>query len=235
MLKELLQKRSAYSSHDGERFLDAIQNARLVANAEHYYRIMYYGSRDSWNLRDSHMYETLRNLLEHHGPSSKGVVWAHNSHVGDSEATEMSARDEYNIGHLCRKDFGRRCYSIGFGTDRGTVAAAANWDEPMQIMTVRPALPGSYEHACRGYGARQFFLPLRSVRGCPPSSDAMQPRLERAIGVIYRPATELQSHYFEAVLPRQFDEYVWIDSTKAVTPLSTEETEGLPETYPFGL
>jgi protein-L-isoaspartate(D-aspartate) O-methyltransferase len=235
MLKELLQKRFAYSSHDGERFLDAVQNARLVANAEHYYRIMYYGSRASWNLRDSHMYETLRTLLDHHGPASKGVIWAHNSHVGDSAATEMSARAEYNIGHLCKRDFGRLCYSIGFGTDRGTVAAAANWNEPMHIMDVRPALTGSYEYACRENGTPQFFLPLRTPRGYSPSSDAMQPRLERAIGVVYRPENELQSHYFEAVLPRQFDEYVWIHTTKAITPLATEELAGLPETYPFGL
>ena len=133
MLTDLLQKRQAYAEHDGERFLDAVQNARLVANAERYYRIMYYGSRASWNLRDGHMFETLKNLLSFHGPRSKGIVWAHNSHVGDSAATEMSARDEYNIGHLCRGEFGDASYSIGFGTNTGTVAAASNWDEPMQI------------------------------------------------------------------------------------------------------
>ena len=107
MLTDLMQKRRAYAEHDGERFLDAVQNARLVANAERYYRTMYYGSRASWNLRDSHMFETLKNLLNFHGPTSKAIVWAHNSHVGDSAATEMSARDEYNIGHLCRKEFGK--------------------------------------------------------------------------------------------------------------------------------
>ena len=142
MLTDLMQKRRAYAEHDGERFLDAVQNARLVANAERYYRIMYYGSRASWNLRDSHMFETLKTLLDFHGPESKAIVWAHNSHVGDSAATEMSSRGEYNIGHLCRKEFGDSAYSIGFGTNSGTVAAASDWDGPMEIKTVRPAVPG---------------------------------------------------------------------------------------------
>ena len=235
MLTDLMQKRRAYAEHDGERFLDAVQNARLVANAERYYRTMYYGSRASWNLRDSHMFETLKNLLRFHGPKSRAIVWAHNSHVGDSAATEMSARDEYNIGHLCREEFGDASYSIGFGTDRGTVAAASNWDEPMQIKAVRPALAGSYERLCHETGEPQFLLPMRRMGSAALAAGLALPRLERAIGVIYRPETELQSHYFEAVLPRQFDEYVWFDETRAVTPLDTEELRGLADTYPFGL
>ncbi len=235
MLTDLLKKRQAYAEHGGERFLDAVQNARLVANAERYYRIMYYGSRASWNLRDGHMFETLKNLLSFHGPHSKGIVWAHNSHVGDSAATEMSARDEYNIGHLCREEFGHGCYSVGFGTNTGTVAAASNWDEPMQIKTVRPALAGSYERLCHETEAPRFLLPLREAGPGARAAQLLKPRLERAIGVIYRPETELQSHYFEAVLPRQFDEYIWFDETKAVTPIGAEELKGLPDTYPFGL
>jgi protein-L-isoaspartate(D-aspartate) O-methyltransferase len=235
MLTDLMQKRRAYAEHDGDRFLDALQNARLVANAERYYRIMYYGSRASWNLRDSHMFETLKNLLSFHGPQSKGIVWAHNSHVGDSAATEMAAREEYYIGHLCRQDFGDDCYSIGFGTNTGTVAAASNWDEAMEIKTVRPALAGSYERLCHETGDPRFVLPLRRLAPRMLSAELSQPRLERAIGVIYRPETELQSHYFEAVLPRQFDEYIWFDETRAVSPLRSEELHGLPDTYPFGL
>ena len=235
MLRDLLQKRRAYAEHDGERFLDAVQNARLVANAERYYRIMYYGSRASWNLRDSHMFETLKNLLSFHGPESRAIVWAHNSHIGDSAAKEMSARDEYNIGHLCRQEFATSSYSIGFGTDRGTVAAVSNWDEPMQIKTVLPALAGSYERLCHETGDARFVLPLRKLMPGTVGAGLMQPRLERAIGVVYRPESELQSHYFEAVLPRQFDEFVWFDETKAVTALQTEEVKGLPDTYPFGL
>ncbi len=235
MLTDLMQKRRAYAEHDGERFLDAVQNARLVANAERYYRTMYYGSRTSWNLRDSHMFETLTDLLNFHGPASRAIVWAHNSHVGDSAATEMSLRGEYNIGHLCRKEFGKAAYLVGFGTHSGTVAAASNWDEPMEIKTVRPSLPGSYERLCHEAGHACFMLPLRSQTAPGLIEGLMKPQLERAIGVIYRPETELQSHYFQAVLPRQFDEYIWFDETEAVTPLKTEELEGLPDTYPFGL
>jgi protein-L-isoaspartate(D-aspartate) O-methyltransferase len=235
MLKDLLDKRQAYAARDGERFLDAIQNARLVANAERYYRIMYYGSRASWNLRDEHMFETLRTLLAHHGPGSKGIVWAHNSHIGDASATEMSARGEHNIGQLCRSEFGAQCYAIGFGTDHGTVAAATDWDGEMKIKTVRPALANSYERLCHETEVPLFMLPLRERDSVPARGLMMPPRLERAIGVIYRPETERASHYFEAVLPRQFDEYIWFDETRAVTPFKAHELEGVPDTYPFGV
>ena len=233
-LKDLMGKQQAYAHHDGDRFLDAVQNARLIANAERYYRIMYYGSRASWNLRDGHMFETLQTLLAHHGPQAKAVVWAHNSHVGDAAATEMSARGEFNIGQLCRKTFGDGCYAIGFGTDHGTVAAASDWDGPMEIKRARPAVENSYEKLCHEAGVPRFMLGLRN-RTSAPARGLMEPRLERAIGVIYRPESELASHYFEAVLPRQFDEYIWFDETKAVTPFKTEELEGLPDTYPFGV
>ena len=235
MLTDLMQKRRAYAEHDGERFLDAVQNAHLVANAERYYRTMYYGSRSSWNLRDSHMFETLKDLLNFHGSGSRAIVWAHNSHVGDSAATEMSLRGEYNIGHLCRQEFGKAAYLVGFGTNSGTVAAASNWDEPMEIKTVRSSLPGSYERQCHQAGQARFMLPLRSQTAADLIEGLMKPQLERAIGVIYRPETELQSHYFQAVLPRQFDEYIWFDESEAITPLKTKELEGLPDTYPFGL
>lgn len=233
-LKDLMGKQQAYAGHDGERFLDAVQNARLVANAERYYRIMYYGSRASWNLRDGHMFETLQTLLAHHGPRSKAIVWAHNSHVGDAAATEMSARGEFNIGQLCRKEFGDLCYAIGFGTDHGTVAAASDWDGPMEIKSVRPAMKNSYEKLCHDTGVSRFMLGLRD-RTSAHARGLLEPRLERAIGVIYRPQSELANHYFEAVLPRQFDEFIWFDQTKAVTPFKTEELQGLPDTYPFGV
>jgi protein-L-isoaspartate(D-aspartate) O-methyltransferase len=235
MLTDLMQKRRAYAEHDGERFLDAVQNARLIANAERYYRIMYYGSRASWNLRDSHMFETLQTLLNFHGPESKAIVWAHNSHVGDSNATEMATRGEYNIGHLCRQEFGNAAYSIGFGTDHGTVAAASDWDGPMEVKVVRPSVPESYERLCHEAGVAQFMLHLRKPISAELAAGLLKPRLERAIGVIYRPETELQSHYFQALLSHQFDEYIWFDETSAVAPLRTEELEGLPDTYPFGL
>ncbi len=234
-LTDLLAKRRVYAERDGERFLDAEQNARLVANAERYYRIMYYGSRASWNLRDSHMFDTLKNLLAFHGSDSKAVVWAHNSHVGNAGATEMAARGEYNIGQLCRKEFGEKAYLVGFGTHSGTVAAASEWDGPMEIKSVRPALPNSYEQLCHATGHARFMLGLRGGGDlCGPAGLGKE-RLERAIGVIYRPETEMASHYFRANLPRQFDEYVWFDNTSAVTPLDTAEVKGLPDTYPFGV
>ena len=234
-LTDLLAKRRAYAEHDGERFLDAAQNARLVANAERYYRIMYYGSRASWNLRDGHMFETLKNLLAFHGTGSKAVVWAHNSHVGNAEATEMAARGEYNIGQLCRREFGDQAYLVGFGTHSGTVAAASEWDGPMEVKNVQPSLHNSYERLCHATGLARFMLGLRG-RGdlCGPKGLGRE-RLERAIGVIYRPETERASHYFQANLPQQFDEYVWFDDTHAVTPLDTAEIKGLPDTYPFGV
>jgi len=233
-LSDLLQKHQAYAAHDGERFLDAMQNARLVANAERYYRIMYYGSRASWNLRDEHMFNTFKTLLAYHGERSKGIVWAHNSHIGNAEATEMAARGEHNIGQLCRKEFGQLCYAIGFGTDHGTVAAASEWGGPMEIKDVRPSVKESVERLCYESETPHFMLGL-SDREAAHTNGLLKPRLERAIGVIYRPESELASHYFEAVLPRQFDEYVWFDQTQAVAPLKTHELKGLPDTYPFGV
>jgi protein-L-isoaspartate(D-aspartate) O-methyltransferase len=234
MLQEILNKQNIYMTNDGERYLDAVQNARLVADAEHYYRAMFYGSRSSWNLRDSHMFETLKALLQFHSRDSKAIVWAHNSHIGNAASTEMSARGEFNIGELCKNEFGDRAYAIGFGTHAGTVAAATDWDGPMEIKTVRPSHPRSYERACHDSGKPRFMLPLRGDRTGAREA-LMKPRLERAIGVIYRPQTELASHYFEAVLPLQFDEYIWFDETSAVKPFETKELSGLPDTYPFGV
>jgi len=222
-------------AHDGERYNDVVHNARLVANAERYYRIMYYGSRASWNLRDSHMFETLQSLLAFHGPASKAIVWAHNSHVGNAAATEMSARGETNIGELCRKEFGDKVYSIGFGTHSGHVAAASDWDGPMEIKAIQPSREDSYERVFHDTDVARFFLPMRPKSSQNVAKALMKPRLERAIGVIYRPDTELASHYFQAVLPQQFDEYIWFDETSAVSPFETLELTGLPDTYPFGL
>lgn len=234
-LTDLLGKHRAYAEHDGDRFLDAAQNARLIANAERYYRIMYYGSRASWNLRDTHMFETLKNLLDYYGPDSKAVIWAHNSHVGNSAATEMAARGEYNLGHLCRSTLGAQAYSIGFGTHRGAVAAASEWGGHMEVKEIRPSQSGSYEQLCHATGHANFLLGLRGKDDlCGPQGLGKE-RLERAIGVIYRPETELASHYFRADLPHQFDEYVWFDDTQPITPLGTTELKGLPDTYPFGI
>ena len=219
MLRDLLRSRLEYAGQDGERFFDAARNAHVVANAERYYRAMYYGSAASWNLRDTHMFDTLQALFEFHGPGARGVVWEHNSHVGNAAATEMSARGELNVGQLCREKFRDGAYIVGFGTDHGTVGAASDWDEPMQRMAVRPAHEGSYERLFHESDVPAFTLHLRAPRRMDLRSELLSPRLERAIGVVYRPETELASHYFHASLPHQFDELVWFDETHAVEPL----------------
>ena len=234
-LQELLAKRLEYAANDGDEYLNAVQNARLVAGAERYYRVMYYGSVASWNLRDRHMFETLEGLLEFRGAGSKIVVWAHNSHLGDARATEMATRGEHNVGSLCRERFGDEVFAVGFGTNTGTVAAAAGWDQPMQVMNLRPARAESYEGVLHAADLTACLLPLRHPRRDAVRSELSEPRLERAIGVVYRPDTELQSHYFQAVLPRQFDEYIWFDRSSAVTALPTRAPAGVPDTYPFGL
>lgn len=237
-LNDLLQKRMEYTLRDGARFFDAAQNARLIANAERYYRTMYRGSVSSWNLRDQHMFDTLQALLGAWGPESKGIVWAHNSHLGDASATAMGERGEHNVGQLAREAFGDRAYLIGFGTHAGTVAAASDWGEPVQVMGVRPSHPRSYEHLAHQSGVERFLLPLRAGAD-PRVREALEARrLERAIGVIYRPETELQSHYFQASLPGQFDEWIWFAESHAVTPIGEAQRaaiEGLPDTFPFGL
>ena len=240
VLAELMQARMALYEdvteevgENGERFADALQNAQVVANAEKYYRTMYYGSRASWNLRDSHMFDTLRSVMAFRGEDSKAVVWAHNSHIGDASATEMSLRGEHNIGQLCAQAFPKTSYRIGFGTDHGTVAAASNWDAPMEIKQVVPSHRQSHEYQFHLTEVPGLILSIGSASD-ELRQELSKRRLERAIGVIYRPDTELASHYFEADLAAQFDAYIWIDETHAVTPLETHLLQGVPDTYPFG-
>jgi len=235
MLKDLLEKRLEYSRADGGRFFNARQNARLVANAERYYRTMYYAEQNSWNQRDQHMFDTLESVLAFRGPDAKAIVWAHNSHIGDARATQMSARGEFNIGQLVRQKYGNAAYIIGFGTDHGTVAAASEWGGPMEVKTVQPSHVDSYERVCHDVDTDNFLLPLRDPLQAIVRRRLLSERLERAIGVIYRPESELQSHYFYASLPQQFDEYIWFDETRAVEPLSREVRKGMADTFPFGL
>jgi protein-L-isoaspartate(D-aspartate) O-methyltransferase len=235
-LMEMLGKQLDYAGDDGESFLDATANARLVKNAEAYYRAMYYGAAESWNLRDTHMFETLEAVLQSRGPDAKAVVWAHNSHIGDASKTEMGAvREELNIGQLCRERFGKDAALIGFGAHSGTVACASDWDEPMEVKRVNPSRPDSYERLAHDSAVERFLLDLRAGVHDELRARLMEPKLERFIGVIYRPETERWSHYSACILPEQFDAYVWFDETTAVTPLPTRMREGPEETYPFGL
>ncbi len=222
-----------------EDFFDAEQNARLVKNAEEYYRSMFRGRQSSWNLRDTHMVETVEALmsyLQRHQRQPKMVVWAHNSHLGDARYTEMGARGELNVGQLIRQKYGDAAVLVGFTTYTGTVTAANDWDEPGERKRVRAAIADSYELEFHETNVPRFFLPLRN--GSLGSSLLKKQRLERAIGVIYRPQTERISHYFRADLPRQFDAVFHFDETSALQPLEIPERwhdAEPPETFPSGL
>jgi protein-L-isoaspartate(D-aspartate) O-methyltransferase len=234
--RDLLRRELDYAAEDGAGFLDAAQNARLIASAERYYRIMYYGGAESWNLRDTHMFETLEHLLDAHGPEAKAVVWAHNSHIGDARHTDMGqVRGELNIGQLCRERLGEESVAlIGFGTHTGAVAAATDWDGDMEVKRVRPSHRDSYERIFHESGVGRFLLHVGEDGAA--RRGLLEARLERYIGVIYRPETELRSHYGEACLPKQFDAWVWFDETKAVTPIDRRQgRQGVPDTYPFGM
>jgi len=235
----LQQKAAEFLSRDGEvaaeELFFAEQNARLVKDAEQYYRSMFRGRASSWNLRDRHMVNTIGKLVAHLNGSRqpKAIVWAHNSHLGDARATEMSHYGEVNVGQLIRERFVNEAVLIGFTTYHGTVTAASDWGAPAERKNVRPALEGSYEDVFHQTGLPRFLIDLR---GAGQIGVPQQRRIERAIGVIYRPETERLSHYFHARLPEQFDAVIHIDETRAVEPLERtgiwEEGE-LPETYPF--
>jgi len=233
-LQTLLAKRLIYMKEKGD-FFDAEQNARIIHAAEYYYRLMYRSATESWNLRDRHMFGTLTRLLHARGAASKAIVWAHNSHIGNAAATAMGWQGEFNLGELCRASFGRDAVLIGFGTDHGTVAAADDWGDPMQIKTVRPARTDSWEYGFHKSGISTCLMDWRTTENAELLQAFAEPRLERAIGVVYRPETELTSHYFKSILKDQFDAYLWFDETKAVTPLSRKLPDGAADTYPFGL
>jgi protein-L-isoaspartate(D-aspartate) O-methyltransferase len=243
MLRELLEMRLKYTARDGHDWFDATQNARLVRDAEAYYRAMYYGAAESWNLRDGHMFETLRHLLDAGGPGARAVVWAHNSHIGDARETEMGeVRGELNLGQLAREAFGGDAALLGFGTHAGTVAAAPEWDAPMQVMQVNPSRPESVERLFHDAGVLEpaAACSLLDLRGDGHRHDlareALGPtRLERYIGVVYRADTERWSHYAASSLGRQYDGWTWFDRTRAIDALGDGHARGMPETWPFGV
>ena len=240
-LVDLRRRAAEYANRDGrvaeDEYFVAEQNARLVRNAEEYYRAMFGGRVQSWNLRDTHMMETLDALLawtERQSGSARAVVWAHNSHLGDARATQMGEWGELNLGQLVRERFGNEACLIGFTTHAGTVTAARDWDAPAEQRRVRPSLPESYERLFHDAGIDRFMLRLREE---PVRAALMPTRLQRAIGVIYVPETERASHYFRARLPDQFDVMIHVDTTRAVAPLEpwSREEADVPETYPTGV
>ena len=223
----------------GDEHFYAEQNARLVKNAEEYYRGMFGRRVNTWNLRDCHMADTLDALLEHFGRRSdepvKAVVWEHNSHVGDARATQMGDEGEWTVGQLVRERWGEQCVIVGFSTYTGTVTAASEWDGPAERKRVVPALPGSWEALFHEAAMGDFYLDL----GADGVAEALdEERLERAIGVIYQPRTERLSHYFTARIAEQFDAVIHVDTTRAVEPLddtSVREHGEAPETFPSGM
>jgi len=242
-LVELRRHAGEYLRRDGpaaeDEYFFAEQNASVVANAEEYYRTMFGGAATSWNLRDRHMADTLDQLMAHldrHGARSRVVVWEHNSHIGDARSTEMAQRGELNIGQLMRERHGRDAVLVGFTTHAGTVTAASDWGATPERKRVRPSLPGSYEALFHSTDIADFLLcPIAAGRA---GAALREPRLERAIGVIYRPQTERQSHWFAANVAQQFDALVHIDLSRAVEPLERTQTWELgepPETYPSAL
>jgi erythromycin esterase-like protein len=243
-LRELQARAPAYQDRDSplaaDEFFYAEQNARLVSNAEKYYRSMFESRIASWNLRDRHMVDTLQALGEHlskPGKPSKIAVWEHNSHIGDARATEIGQQGQWNVGQLTRELYGNDAVLIGFSTFSGTVTAASEWGGPAENKRVRPGLESSYEDAFHHTGISNFMLPLRGEMDVTRAL-SVRSRLERAIGVIYLPQTERQSHYFRATLPRQFDAVLHFDETRAVEPLERSarwETGEAPETYPVGV
>jgi erythromycin esterase-like protein/predicted phosphoribosyltransferase len=242
-LLELNRQQAEYARRDGrvaaDEFFFAEQNARLVKNAEEYYRTMFRGRGESWNLRDRHMADTLQELvrfLDSSGHKARVVVWAHNSHIGDARATEMRERGELNVGQLVRQRYGSNAVLVGFTTYSGTVTAASEWDGPAHRKRVRPALAGSYEQLFHEAELPRFLLPFRT--DLELASVLAMPRLERAIGVLYLPETERASHYFHARLPEQFDYVLHFDETRAVEPLERDarwEAGEVAETFPSGL
>lgn len=241
-LHELREGEADYLQRNGrlaaDEYFFAEQNAKLVKNVERYYRLMFNRDVSSWNLRDRHMVDTLEALDKHLtklNGTAKIVVWAHNSHVGDARATEMGTRGEFNIGQLVRDSYGKQAVNVGFTTYSGTVTAASDWDEPGQRRRVRPALPGSYESLLHDVDLPAFLLKFNNQE---LSDELRIPRLERAIGVVYKPDTERISHYFVAALSEQFDAVIHFDKTRAIEPLDLTEhwqVDEEPETYPFGI
>jgi erythromycin esterase-like protein len=239
-LAELRRQAAAYANRDGrvaeEEYFFAEQNAHLAQNAEEYYRAMFRGRHSSWNIRDTHMADTFDALVKFLGrdADAKIAVWAHNSHLGDARATEMGERGEINLGQLLRERHGDNVASIGFTTFEGTVTAASDWDGDAERKLVRPALDGSVEFLLHAVALPQFVLFLQDQQ----LGGFVTPLLERAIGVIYRPQTERQSHYFNARVSEQFDALIHIDRTTALVPLEPSPhwyREEVPETYPSGL
>lgn len=233
-LRDLLEKRL---EHPGvsERFVEAVQNARLVADAERYYRLLYRGGAKAWNVREEHMLDTLRMLLAHHGPNGRGIVWAHNAHAGDASATGMGRKGRTSLGELAREELDRQAYLVGMVTDRGQVTVASRWEGPPETRTLGASRDDSWEHLLTRVEEPRALLPIHH-RAPPAVRDRLaDARPERTVGVVRDTEEDGAPGYVRASLSRQFDELIWFEETEAVTPLDARRLEGEPDTYPFGV
>ncbi|WP_050433025.1 erythromycin esterase family protein [Chondromyces crocatus] len=234
-LVELRKHAPAYRGHDDEAYFDAEQNALTVKNAELYYRTMVRGGSASWNVRDGHMVETLERLLRFHGPTTKAIVWEHNTHIGDARFTDMADQGEVNVGQILRQRHeGEGVVLVGFSTYRGTVIAGEEWGAPMKRMLVPPGRPGSYEDVFHRLGGDDRLLLLGDA---PATPELLEPRGHRAIGVVYHPQYEQYGNYVPTVLPRRYDAMLFIEESRALAPLHLVERHEpeVPETYPTGM
>lgn len=237
LLSELRRKEPQFG-HDGrELFFNAQQNALVVHNAESYYRSMIQGDRRSWNIRDRHMAETLDRLMQHHGPKAKAIVWEHNTHIGDARATDMVQDGMVNVGQLVREQHGDDgVVLVGFGSHRGRVIAAEEWELPMQNMPVPPGRPLSWEDVLHRAGAQDKLLIFEG--NGRDADELLEPRGHRAIGVVYHPRSEYFGNYVPTILPERYDAFMYLDETGAVHPLHmpvAELEKEVPETYPSGV
>jgi erythromycin esterase-like protein len=232
LLKEIRLK-AQYLDGDREAGFNTEQNALIAVNAEKYYRSMTGFDNASWNIRDRHMMETLVRLLQFHGPSSKGIVWEHNTHIGDARATDMAKAGMINIGHLAREQYGdENVYLAGFGSYEGTVMAGQEWGAPMEVMEVPGAREGSIEYVLHNDPGDNCYLLFNEEPGKLYQSHIRH----RAIGVVYNPARERMSNYVPSVLSKRYDAFIYLDQTKALHPLHLHpHNEKIPETYPFGI
>ena len=238
VLKELLQLHLEGNGEKHQALVDAQQNARIVRNAEHYYRAMVHSDDESWNIRDQHMMETLEWLLEKQGPRSRAIVWAHNTHIGDYRATDMHERGIINLGGLARQRFNPgEVALVGFGTYEGHVTASSAWGGPIKQMSLPPAQDGSYEaafhQATEGVGSRHFVLTFKASE--PPREPFITTRGHRAVGVVYDPAHDRFGHYVPTQLAQRYDAFFFVDQTTALQPLVLSVDRGeFPETWPLG-
>lgn len=234
LLEELRARKNQLCSDGRESYFLAEQNALVVKNAESYYRAMVRGGPESWNIRDRHMCETLERLMAYHGPSAKAIIWEHNTHIGDARATDMADEGMVNVGQMVReRHLADEVFLVGFGSHRGSVIAAQEWEAPMEKMPVPPGRDGSWEDVLHRAGARNKLILLGDVRS---SEIFLEERGHRAIGVVYRPSYEQLGNYVPTVLPRRYDAFCYLDETRALHPLHVHPAlEEVPETYPWGV